>query len=330
MHFLLYGADSYRSKKQLDKFIAEFKARRDPQGYNTVVVSGESSSLDEILGQCLISPFLGEKRLVVVKNISENKDESVLEGLYKKLKEGAMPEYVVLVFWEKKNFDKKAHKLFALLASEKYSQLFEPLQDARLAEWICAQADAGGVRFDTSAAILLVESIGSHMGALDIETQKLIAWARAENKKIITKNDVRVFIPAALDEDVFRFMDVLFQGNTPRALDLLYAQRNSGASEQEIFGALLWQIRTLLEIKDFMIRNTRASSADCARELGIHPFVIKKTGAFLLRVSMQFLSSLHEYLLGVDRDIKTGARTASFAFDQMVFDIAQMIQKTNT
>ncbi len=73
MQFLLYGEDSYRSKKQLDKFVAEFKARRDPQGYNTVVLEGENLLFEEIAGHYTAAPFLGEKRLMVIKNISKNK-----------------------------------------------------------------------------------------------------------------------------------------------------------------------------------------------------------------------------------------------------------------
>ncbi|HBW73833.1 MAG: polymerase III, delta subunit protein [Candidatus Magasanikbacteria bacterium GW2011_GWC2_45_8] len=327
MYFLFYGTDFYRSKRQLNKFIAEFKTRRDPQGYNTVILSGGSVSLDEILGQCVIAPFLGEKRLVVVNSISENKNEAVLDELYKRLKDVGIPEYVVLVFWEKQNFDKKAHLLFSLLTKEKYSQVFEPLENTRLAEWVCAQAENGGMRFDKSAAVLLIELLGSDLGVLDLETQKLIAWARGEKKKIITKEDIHTLIPSALDDEVFHFIDALFQGNTKQALRLLYDQRASGSSEQDVFGALLWQIRTLLELKDFVVRNPYASSADCARQLGIHPFVIKKTGILLSRVSMQFLSSVHEYFLRVDKDIKTGVRAASFAFDQLVFDITRMIQR---
>lgn len=326
MHFLLYGADSYRSKKQLDKFVAEFKARRDPQGYNTVILDGEDISLDEIFGQCMTSPFLGEKRLVVVKRISENKDETVLDALYEKLKEGKMPDYVVLVFWEEKELEKKAHSLFGVLLKEKYSQLFEPLGGARLAEWVCAQAENEGARFDQSAALLLVEMVGADLGQLDLEVHKLTAWARGEGKKIVTREDITTLIPSALDDEVFHFIDALFQGKTERALHLLYDQRNSGANEQEVFGTILWQMRTLLEIKDFMVRNPHASSADFVRALGMHPFVVKKTSVICSRVSMEFLSDLHAYLLRVDRDIKTGVRGASFAFDQMVFDVTRLIQ----
>lgn len=307
--------------------MAEFKARRDPRGYNTIILDGVDTTLNEILGQCMIAPFLGEKRLVVVKHISKNKDEAILRALYEKLKDGDVPEYAVLVFLEEQDFDKKAHALFGLLIKAKYSQIFTPLSEEKLTEWVCVQAESEGVRFDRSAAFLLVESVGADLGRLDLEIQKLTAWAKSGNKKIMVKEDVRVFVSLAFDDDVFHFIDALFQGNTEKTLRLLYDQRISGAAEQEIFGALLWQMRTLLEIKDFMARNPRASSADCARVLGIHPFVIKKTSAFLPRVSMKFLSDLHGYLLLVDKDIKTGKRTALFAFDQMVFDITQMCHR---
>ncbi|MBI5230123.1 MAG: DNA polymerase III subunit delta [Candidatus Magasanikbacteria bacterium] len=327
MHFLLYGTDFYRSKKQLDKFVVEFKARRDPQGYNTVIMEGADATLEDILGQCMTAPFLGEKRLVAVKHISDNKDETVLDALYEKLKEGSLPEYVVLVFWEEQDFDKKTHPLFGALTKEKYSQVFSPLSEEKLTEWVRAQAEVEGVRFDRSAALLLVEVVGADLGHLDLEIQKLIAWAKSGGKKIITKEDIHTFVPLAFDDEVFHFIDALFQGNTKHALRLLYDQRASGAVEQEVFGALLWQMRTLLEIKDFTARNSRASSADCSRELGMHPYVIKKASAFLPRVSMKFLCTLHEYLLRVDRDIKTGARFAPFAFDELVFDITQIIQR---
>lgn len=326
MHFLLYGADTYRSGKQLEKFIAEFRARRDPQGYNTIILDGKEATLDEILGHCLVAPFLGEKRLVVVKQISENKDAALLDALGRKLKENCLPDFVVLVFWESTDFEKKPHPLFGALMKEKYSQCFTPLSGSKLIEWVCAQAENNGARCDQAAALLLAEIVGANLGKLELEIHKLAALSRAEGKKILTKEDVHASFGAALDDDVFHFIDALFQGNTQSALRLLSGQRNSGKSEQEIFGALLWQIRTLLEIKDYEARNPRAVSADCARALGIHPYVIKKTKTLLRRASMKFLSTLHEYALLVDKDIKTGTQSALCAFDQMVVNFTQMMQ----
>ena len=154
MILFLYGADSYRSLEQLKKMIAKFQADRDPSRLNVVLPEIGEVSVADVLQELHASPFLAEKRMVVLKGLLGSKDKALQAALLEKIQTNSIPASTILLLWEEGS-DFKANntvkELFALLQKEKYAQCFDVLVGMKLQQFIEEQVKEQGGLIDREA-----------------------------------------------------------------------------------------------------------------------------------------------------------------------------------
>ena len=126
MIIFLYGPDTFRSRKQLKKMIDKFKTDRDPDGFNVSVLDCVKEEQGKILEQVLAVPFLVEKRMVVLENLLDSKQDELQEEILKRIEEKSFLETTVLVVWEatEKFKTKMGKKMFDRLSKEKFCRFF--------------------------------------------------------------------------------------------------------------------------------------------------------------------------------------------------------------
>jgi len=165
MIIYIYGADTYRSRQYLNDQITKFKQARDPQGYNVVVLDAQKVEGGKILAEILSSPFLAEKRLVVVENILSTSDKEFLDKLIERIKNKKIPDSNILIFWqgEKLGKVKEIKELETILKKEKYIQEFVALVGSALNAWIAQEAKKRQAKISASAIDYLALNTGSDM-----------------------------------------------------------------------------------------------------------------------------------------------------------------------
>jgi len=292
----------------------EFTAKRDPSGLNISVFDAAKQE-DEIMRSAILAaPFLAERRLIIIENLFTSK-RAELEQWLEFLKTQKDNKNVV-IFWEGESDDKPA-AFFDFLKGQKYSQIFETLERVKLLAWINQEVQSLGLGIESGAVKHLAQEIGGDLWRLSQELQKAAALARGSGKKTISLIEVKNFIEAGLDDNVFHFVEALVSRNSARAFELLVELRQSAVAEPEVFGAIIWQIKTLLTIKNYFEKNQTTETA-AAQTLDLHPFVIKKALLTLPRFSFNQL--LESYQILLDLDIKTKTRSVSSAalFDLLV------------
>ena len=77
MRFSISGTDSYRVKEKLNELKAEFAKKRDQSGLNVINLDGEDLDIDQFTSEVMATPFLGEKKMVIVKNIFKNRNKKI-------------------------------------------------------------------------------------------------------------------------------------------------------------------------------------------------------------------------------------------------------------
>ena len=138
MIIFIYGLDTFRSRQYLNKIMTKFKVDRDPNGYNVVTLDAEIvTSAGAIISEMFATPFLAEKRMVIVKNLLSAKSVEARQQISDIIKNNRLPSSTVAVFWERaetyKNKDSKA--LLELLQKEKYQERFSLLTLSEAATW---------------------------------------------------------------------------------------------------------------------------------------------------------------------------------------------------
>ena len=100
-----------------------------------------------------------------------------------------------------------------------------------------------------------------------------------------------------------------------QAVKLLQQERWSGASEFQIFGMLVRQVRILLGARAFLDIDSRALSQELANDMGIKPFVAQKAIDQARRFTFNDLRATHDLLFQYDVGMKSSYIDADIAVD---------------
>lgn len=356
MVIYIYGEDTFRSRHYLKDQVVKFKAARDPQGYNVVILDCAKAEAGKVLGEISVSPFLAEKRMVVLENVLSNNDKELLGELVERAQASAtpprpplergggvrpFPESNIIVFYQAEPHSKikEVKELHELLRKEKYAKEFEALAGAPLIAWINTEIKNRGGKISSAAAQYLAANVGGDIWQLNTLIDQLVAYSHSPLPPLgqrgtpspsfqegvppqagrelpeIQLADAQLFLDEKIDDNTFALTDAIVAGNHKLAFKLLNGQRALGAEDQQIFGAILWQFRVLMSMRDLYERQDMRSD-EMAKVLKLHPFVVKKNLAIVKKYSVDKLKKVYTDLLDIDIKTKTG-----FAEQEMLMDL---------
>src|SRR3989344_8785928 len=325
MIILLYGPDTFRSNQKLkglkDKFIKEV----DKTGLNLATLDGVQLETVEFEKAIATPPFLAKKRMVVIKElIAKNRGQKIQKEILEILDKNGLTD-VILIFWEgdlgniktsrkkSKISTRRSNILFERLKKEKYVQEFELLETSEVRKWASAEIKKKDGQINPAALAMLIDFIGNDLWQLNSEIDKLIAYAK---NKEVSVNDVQNLVKTKLDDDIFKLTDALGQKNKKLALKLVSDQLQSGVMPTQLLSKIIWQYKNLLLIKGF-VENNGSGYPDkrLGYQLGLHPFVIKKTMAQVKNYDLDSLKKTYSRLLEIDYKIKTSQVSPEVLFD---------------
>jgi DNA polymerase-3 subunit delta len=303
MHFIVYGADTYRSQKKLASLRAKFKADRDPTGLNERLLRAGEHGVEAVAEALCSSPFMAERKLVVLEGFcGANKDvqTKLVELLSTK------PDSTVAIFYEAESRkDLKTSPLLAALADCQFSEEFTELSAEQMVGMVAAECAELGLQIDRRAGQQLVQAVGADSWALHHEVSKLSAYAQSKGQEMITMEMVNELTTAAVEDSVFEFLDSCTQGQPRRAIALLESMVASGTNELQLLAMLQRQVRTLIGARDLLDRGV-TDRAVVAKQLGIHPYPAGKAVTAVRRLSADKLKDGLGELLAIEHRFKTG------------------------
>jgi DNA polymerase-3 subunit delta len=327
MIIFLYGDDTFRSRRKLKELKDKFIREVDSSAMNIEVLDGSKLETADFEKAINTLPFLAKKRLVVVEELlSKNRSQKVPLAVGEILARKDSPE-VIIIFWESQGFGGKDKKnkgksaktggpLFINLAKEKYAYEFGMLDDAGVYNWAGKEIRDRGGKIQPAALRLLTEMVGNDLWRLNSEIDKLLAFAKQTE---IAPDNVLRLIQSKLEDDIFKLTDALGSRNKALALKLIADQLKSGTSPTELLSKFTWQFKNLLLIKDFVEKNGSGyNPTRLGYQLGLHPFVIKKTINQVGHYAAADLKRIYRQLLGIDFKIKTSQANPEVLFDLLV------------
>lgn len=318
MILFLYGADTFRSRQQMNKMIAKFKADRDQSGLNVSISDVSQGEPDKILEEIQAAPFLAEKRLVALKGLLSSKEKKLQEVFLEKMQKNDFPASTILLLWEEEGDFKKAtntvKELFSLLQKEKYAQRFDVLTGARLIKFIEEQVEEKGRKINREALVHLANNSRDDLWFVGSTLKQLLALCAG---RAITLEDVKQFVPERFDDNIFNLIDAIVAGSGEKVFFMLGEQYQKGEDATFVFSMLIRQFRILLMLRDLLDRGLPVIDG-VAKEMGLHPFVIKKSLPFAKKYSTTALQEIYFSLLEIDKKIKTGGGDQKMLLDLFI------------
>jgi DNA polymerase-3 subunit delta len=328
MFYLFHGEDEYRRSLKLEEMKAKLG---DPTtvAVNTTELSGRRLNLDELIFACDATPFLGERRLVIVNDLATRFERDVREAagrsdqdstFLQRFKEyvATLPDTTRLVLLENRKI-KKANPISKIVSGSDhgYEEEFAPLRGRDLNDWIVKRVEDKGGRMEPAAVNLLATFVGGDLRLLEQEIEKLRTYVGTERP--INVEDVERLVSYVQEANIFHMVDALGRRDTPRAMELLEQLLEGGQHPLYVLRMITRQFRILLQIKELRARGTLP--ADIASLLRLPPFVVEKSSRQASNFSFRQLEDVYRSLLELDAAVKSGEIEDRLALNLFVTEV---------
>jgi DNA polymerase III subunit delta len=294
---LIAGENRYLVRREMQLLVNKFK--QDEGDMNLAIIDGKNFNESEVITACETPPFLGNSRLIIVRDFDFKKSCDRFTEFLQNL-----PEYCQLVLSSQKPDARK--KLFK--AFKKFGEIKEfPLpKPAEFRQWLRKEIQQQDINFETRAIELLATFTLGDCQAAENEIAKLKNFA---DGKQITTTMVQQLTHQNLHTSVFNLTDAISEKRISIALDNLRDIVNRGENLIQIFFMIVRQFRILLNLKSLSGKNL--VPADMAKKLKLHPFVVQNSLRQVRNFSEAELLNAHAQLLKIDTDMKTGVLSYS-------------------
>jgi len=257
----------------------------------------ESIRVEDLLGLCNTLPFLGERRLIILRNVQKLTAKALAQiGAYCR----NPLETTTLVMTVEGQPPKSGDTLFKHLPDTVVRQRFDPLKGPEVVTWIQARAKGQKKTIDKEAAALLAELTGGHTWFMASEIDKLSLYAG--DRAAITRADVEYLVMKTAESSIFAFQDALFE-RRKEALARLTELEATGIEPLEVVAML----------ENHIIDHYKVLMGGNWKWRPIHPFVVKKITGRKALWKASDLSALLSDVRAIERAVKTGRTVLPFA-----------------
>jgi len=290
--FLFFGENSFLLQKKLQFLINDFKKREGD--LNLAILEARDSDESVIISAAETPPFLGNSRLVVVREFDFKKPAERLTKFIPNL-----PKSTILILTAK-SVDART-KLFKAFKNYGEVEEFTPLKPSEFKKWLSVEITRVDLKIEPAAIDLLVTfTLGDCATAMN-ELAKLKAFA---DDATISRENVKALTHPNLHTSVFNLTDAIGARKIENALADLHNIVDRGENLVQIFFMIVRQFRILLNLNALANRNLPPTTI--ARELKLHPFVVSNSLRQVRNFSETELLTAYRKLLEIDTAMKTG------------------------
>lgn len=288
--------DASRSA-EVRRMLSEFVARYGDMAVERL--DAEEVSYERIQEAVASMPFLVERKLVLLRQPSQNKE--FVDGFEAWIT--AVPDETDVLIVEPK-LDRRSVYFKQL---KKYTEFkdFTALDANALVAFAVSYTSKQQGLLSTTNARLLIDRIGPNQLQLEHELDKLVAF-----EPTITSDTIKRLTEASPQSSIFDLIQATFGGNGKYALKLYEEQRTLGVEPKQIIAMLAWQLHLLALAK--VGANKTADSI--ARDAKLNPFTVKKSQTLASNISLRDLQSSIQEL----RELDTRLKRESMSVDEAV------------
>ncbi|MBI2845800.1 MAG: DNA polymerase III subunit delta [Chloroflexi bacterium] len=317
MVYLFHGEDEFTRTQSIGELLS---TQGEGVPSEPTVLEGQGLTLEGLHLTAGSMPLLGEKRLVIIRDLGLSFESGRKSAQAKKFLENLpdylsqLPESTDLIFLESGALEDE-NPLLEAIAEVKGAKIkeFKPPQGSRLVNWINKRAKEQGGKINTHAADTLAAFVGSNLRQLDLEITKLLAYVGEEPIKV---EDVRFLVSQTQEANIFALVDALGEKDLETALAELHALLDQGQHPLQILAMIIRQFRLLLQGKELQLQGEGMA------KLRLHPFVARKIESQARKFTRPQLEEIYHHLLDTDLGIKTGRAEPEVALDLLVTELA--------
>jgi DNA polymerase III delta subunit len=289
-------------EREVARRIAAFDGEAEKRDGESLAVA----DLQDLLrGQSLFS----DKRLIIIKHLSENK--AVWEILASRI-ESMSSDIDLLLIESKPDKRIKAYKDIVKQATLKNFPAWTHRDTNQALQWVADEAKNRGVGLTDKHARHLVQRVGFDQWLLHHAIEKLSLTGD------ISIEIIDELIEANPDENIFALLDTALRGDAKGVQDSI-ANLKLTTDAYQTFGLLSSQI---LQLSALAL--TDKSSAEVAKDIGAHPFVLSKLSQYAARLSKTEIKALIDETADADMLMKSSGLDPWLHVEQLLLRITAL------
>lgn len=320
IHFI-YGQDEDRARERINKLISDYEKKHSASGVQKSVwdVSGNWDAKE--LNYFLQSPSLfNENKLFILKGVFLIKASDLLTILKdSKLADEKDVLGLVVSSCNKEACLKKDKDLWFFLNQKPNNvEEFALLQNNSLNKWVQNKISDYNLKISSSAVRKLIFYCDNNSQRISQELDKLVCY-EAQKAGLITEDDIEKMVAKHENISSFSIVDAVSERHKGRAIYLLHKFSAGGEDFNLLFGALVYQFKNLMIIRDLM--DEKVIYSEIAKKLNLHPFVLQKSYGMASRFKVQELKSIYNKL----SELELGVKFGKYDVGDAIFDFILML-----
>lgn len=304
--YLLMGKEKYLIEDIVKKVVKTYIDESFVQ-LNYSRIDGKDIGLEDLKEACETLPFMSDKRIVVLDNLSlflSNNDANK-EEIYSYIE--SLGEFAILLMIDSSNDIKKNMKIYKLLSKEKRAFEFDKLMGVDLNNWVKSIVNGKDKKISNSEINYFIQkssytskNIDVNLYELKNELLKVVDYCKTDS---ISKDDINEVLTDPIDTNIFELLDSITRLDTQRALNLFNEIYMTNEPIQKIFYMVTRQIRLIFSYKLYVNRGYSPSLMQKKMKIGSYEFgkIKNQSNNF----SINRLSRIMKELLKMDIDFKT-------------------------
>jgi len=282
----------------------------EEQGLNYMMLYGWEARLGEVLEFLQTLPFLGNRRLLVIREIQKFGEWKHLVDYLKD------PNPASTLLMTSSELKKSNAQFKALSSYAEVSEMRRPYGKT-LVNWVSARFRKSGKVIDSRLSELLIQIAGEDLGILATEIDKVVLSSGDEEQ--VTQENLTVSVPGGV-EVVFNLLDALGDHKGYKAMSSLRTLLMNDSPPEYLVHMMAWHYRQLLRGKELV--KSGLSPGQAAVKMGKKYSGLKEKFARQVgRATEDELVRALEALADCDRNLKRGQIPSATLLDRVVLEL---------
>jgi DNA polymerase III subunit delta len=279
----------------------------DQRSFNFDLLYGNDVQAHEIVALASAYPMMGERRMVVVKEIDRMNNPDVLTSYIK----NPLESTVLVLVSEKPDLRKNPYRLF----NETNTLDCKPLYDNQVSQWVMKRIKRSKKTISVDAASLLSAYTGTSMRQISNELDKLEIYTGDRSE--ITVEDVNAVVGVSKDFTIFELYKAVGFKDTSAAINILDRMLERGEYPGYIIRMLTRLFTHIATISDLSSKNSPQQKI--LSQTKINPFFLKEYLGYLSHHPVHSIPDRFKALLEADTALKTTGKDKRLVLSMLLY-----------
>lgn len=321
--YLFLGNEEYLMNRAIDRLKKKYVSE-SLEALNYIVIDGKSSSFDDILNACETLPFMSEKKIVVIRDISrilENGSEDMGKKIASYVEE--LEGYLCLIIMDRSNNLKKTSSIYKRIKKLNGVVEFTTLKGRDLNLWVSEGFKKHGKKISSGNVNYFIDrstysEYGSNKTLYDLQNEllKVVDYTKESE---VTKEDIDIVLIKTLDTNIFNLLNNINKKDSEAALKIFNEMHMANEPIPRILYMIIRQIRLMLMYKLYKERGY--SEKECQGKMQISFFEFKKLSTQARGFSEEDLKKSLNKILEIDIKQKTSSQDEKLALEILIVNL---------